>query len=676
LANAQTKVRTAIDITRSQEKINALYGGDRGAAMKGRLDAVYAGVQSVFDQFLQSNNFEAMSQATRFFQNKDGSQSNTAIWGAAGIDIKALKDKFQKIVDQVDDNILRDELEKKFRDLELKVLEFNAAGGDLGAISDNINLYRGAHQEALNRYNSTIEERDRHEENISGLESSLANAKAMGMDKATIDGINLAIQKEKEELAACNTELVKMGENGINFEKSLKGEALKNIQANLNKASQGLDAMQNAVMGVVNAAKSMAKAINKTYDVMHDGENPAWMQDMEGFLEDFGEAFEMLIAPIAAIIAMITALAIVSVTAEAMMTPLLIVMLAIIAAAVIVASIIAAFQQHDRALQRDIENLEKQIEATENAMKNLQAAAERMNGYSRLNTEIQAISKNMEIYVKRLQQAQKEEEKKNTDNDKVADFKQQAQESLDAFLNSIQDATDAITASVQDWAGSLSEALRSAFQNGENAARAFRNTAIEMVGDIVNKIIEMTVLEPMIESAINGLLGYSLDKNSNNYIVAQDRFKNSDGSINSEKLANYVTGQLSNDNAAGIYEFLRAVESGYGGVIDFINNDLAKPLKEAWAYNSDTSELSGGIQGITEDTARTLEGLANSQLAQLVLIQRSVAVMEGSGFAQVQLSWFADMQNQQRAIRTATEGIRSAIDEMRNGIRPISVQVQ
>lgn len=675
IANAQTRVKTAIDITRSQEKVNQLYGGDHGAAMKGRMDAVFAATQSVFDEFLKSNNFEAMSQATRFFTNKDGSQSSTEIWGAAGIDIEKLKEKFRKIVDNVDDNILKDELEKKFRDLELKVLEFNAAGGDLGAIHDNIQLYKGAHQEAISKYNNAIDERDRHEENIKGLNGSLANAISLGLDKETIDGINLAIQQEKEELVACNVELVKMGENGINFEKSLKAEALKNIQANISKASQGLDAMQNAVMGVVNAAKSMAKAINKVYDVMHDGENPAWMQDMEGFLEDFGEAFQMLIAPIGAVIAMIMALAIVSVTAESMMTPLLIVMLAIIAAAIIVAAIVAAFQQHDRALEREIENLEEQIEDTQNEMKNLEAAAQRMSGFRKMNTEIQALSKNYDIYKDKLKQAALEEDKKNTDNDKVKEYKQGAQEALDEFLNSLKDATDEITGSVQDWASSLSEALRSAFQNGENAARAFRNTAIEMVGDIVNKIIEMTVLEPMIENAIQGLLGYSLDKNSSNYIGAQDRFKNSDGSINSQKLADYVTGQLSNDNAEGIYQFMKSVEGGYGRVIDFINNDLAKPLKEAWAYNSDTSELSGGIQGITEDTARTLEGLANSQLAQLVLIQRSVLAIEGSGFTQIQTSWFNDILNHQKATRIATESIKTAIDEMRNGIRPMSVSM-
>ena len=668
IANAQTRVKTAIDITRSQEKVNQLYGGDHGAAMKGRMDAVFAATQSVFDEFLKSNNFEAMSQATRFFTNKDGTKSNAEIWGAAGIDIEKLKEKFRKIVDNVDDNILKDELEKKFRDLELKVLEFNAAGGDLGAIHDNIQLYKGAHQEAVERY-------DTYKAKHTVLGNQIETGGYANAEGQFVQFSNEEIQQMKEELAACNEELVKMGENGINFEKSLKAEALKNIQANISKASQGLDAMQNAVMGVVNAAKSMAKAINKVYDVMNDGENPAWMQDMEGFLEDFGDAFQMLIAPIGAVIAMIMALAIVSVTAESMMTPLLIVMLAIIAAALIVAAIVAAFQQHDRALQRDIENLEKQIEDTQNAMKNLEAAAQRMSGFRKMNTEIQALSKNYDIYKDKLKQAELEEDKKNTDNDKVKEYKQGAQEALDEFLNSLKDATDEITGSVQDWASSLSEALRSAFQNGENAARAFRNTAIEMVGDIVNKIIEMTVLEPMIENAIQGLLGYSLDKNSSNYIGAQDRFKNSDGSINSQKLADYVTGQLSNDNAEGIYQFMKSVEGGYGRVIDFINNDLAKPLKEAWAYNSDTSELSGGIQGITEDTARTLEGLANSQLAQLVLIQRSVLAIEGSGFAQIQTSWFNDILNHQKATRIATESIKTAIDEMRNGIRPMSVSM-
>lgn len=110
-------------------------------------------------------------------------------------------------------------------------------------------------------------------------------------------------------------------------------------------------------------------------------------------------------------------------------------------------------------------------------------------------------------------------------------------------------------------------------------------------------------------------------------------------------------------------------------LIDWFNNGLAEPIKEMIAWNSDTSTLSGGIQGITEDTARTLEGLSYSMLAQMVLIQRGVQSLESSGFAQVQTSWFNDMLTQQRAIRQATESINTAISDMRNGIRPLQVRV-
>ena len=673
IANAQSKVKTAVDIARSQQAVNALYGGDQGAAMKGRMNAVNDAVQSVFDEFIKSNDFAAMSNAGSYF-------------GGKGIDMDTLKAKFKKIVDGVDDDILKKELEEKFKDLELKVIEFKAETGDLGSIFENLKMYSGAHEAATNRYAEYQDKKSTLETDIQNKETEIANLsnpemyESMGLDAETaaqcLAEANQELQVMQEDLAACNQELVSMGENGQNYERKLRKAALINIQKNLTKANKALNSMSGAVSGVVSAAKSLSKAINKVYDVMHDGENPEWMQDMDAFLEDFGEAFEMLIAPVAGIIAMLQALAVASLTAEEAMTPLMIVMLAIIAAAIIVAAIVAACQQHDRKLQHEIDALEESIERTETAMKNLEAASERMNGYKKLGTQIQALALNYDVYAKKLEQAAKEEEKKNTDDKKLQEYTQGAREALDEFLNSLKETTDEMFGSVQDWATSLSDALRSAFQNGENAARAFRNTAIEMVGDIVNKIIEMTVLEPMMESAIESLLGYSLDEKSDKYIMKGDKFKNPDGSINTQKLAEYVTSKMSNDNAEGIYEFMRTVESGYGSVIDFINNDLAKPLKEAWAYNSETSALSGGIEGITEDTARTLEGLSMSMLAQLVLIQRSMLNLESSGFANVQLSWFNDMLNQQRAIRKAADSIDSILSGSRDGTRSLQVRIE
>lgn len=88
-----------------------------------------------------------------------------------------------------------------------------------------------------------------------------------------------------------------------------------------------------------------------------------------------------------------------------------------------------------------------------------------------------------------------------------------------------------------------------------------------------------------------------------------------------------------------------------------------------------TTALSGGISGITEDTARQLEGLNNSMLIQLIAISQYLSYMSNSGFAQVQVSWFNDMLSQTRAIKTATEGVYKAISDMRNGTRPMSVVI-
>lgn len=62
-------------------------------------------------------------------------------------------------------------------------------------------------------------------------------------------------------------------------------------------------------------------------------------------------------------------------------------------------------------------------------------------------------------------------------------------------------------------------------------------------------------------------------------------------------------------------------------------------------------------------------------LMQMILANRELSIISQSGFAQVQVSWFNDMLQQARATRVASEQIKQILDETRNGIRPLKVEV-
>ena len=55
---------------------------------------------------------------------------------------------------------------------------------------------------------------------------------------------------------------------------------------------------------------------------------------------------------------------------------------------------------------------------------------------------------------------------------------------------------------------------------------------------------------------------------------------------------------------------------------------LPKSIQDYLFYKSDSSSLSGGIQGITEDTARRLEAMGNSQLGEVFSINNKMSSIQ------------------------------------------------
>ena len=264
-----------------------------------------------------------------------------------------------------------------------------------------------------------------------------------------------------------------------------------------------------------------------------------------------------------------------------------------------------------------------------------------------------------------LAKAKAEEDKKNTDQDKVDDYKQKAQEFLDAFKNGFKEQLDEITGSVDEFADAVSSAMRSAFQSGENAARAMRNSVKESIGDMIEEIMKLIYLKPAIESAMEQLLGGDRDQ-------LQKMFEGEDGKFDSKKATAYLVKRLTDpDNVDAFFDTMQSFSDGYINLYESMDDRL----KEYFAFNPENSTLSGGISGVSEDTARALEGIGNSSLAQLVIANNHLASIQSHLMATIQISWFNGMLEQAKATRLAAERIDSAIDYMRKGVSPLYVKV-
>ena len=613
-------------------------------AIKRSIEALSGESTAIFDQFLKDNDFTVMFDALN---------------GMKHIDFGEMRKKLENIAKDFPP-LLKQQLLNNLTDLEQKIKDFNTSTG--GRLFANIHDYRTAGDRAQTAYNEQVQ-----------LGKDIAGDKfAMVGNQISLDGIT--DPDTIAQLMVVNQQLDKMGENGEKLERDFKKDALKGISDSAQLLSRNFNAMTDVVNAVSGALKAFVGTLNKVYDVMNDGENPDWMVAMEEDVNDWADSFESLIAPIVAVIAVIGSLAAAAIALDIAFTPLLIAMGVIIALAAVIAGVVAAFQHHDNELERSIERMKKEVEEFDKAVTNLNAAAERQTGLEKLGSTIEAIGLSLSKASEYAKMYSAEDAKKNTDYDKLKEYAQQQQEALDEFRNSLKSTIDDITKATEDWASSMGGAIRSAFQNGENAARAFRNTVKDMIGDVVENMLEMAVLQPLIENALEGWTNAKSLQNKYTYTDA-----NGIQHLDSDNYQKELLQRLGDPNKAeNFYNDMLSI----GNTLIDVENGLPSFLQDALWNNSELQSLSGGIENITEDTARRLEALGNSQLGALLNIQSILQNYIGgngmygsSPMADIQTT-IAVIQSDTTGIRMATQSLLSEIKSLRSSsVQPLHVSI-
>ena len=624
IANAKQRTESRLFNLTAHENIAREAGIYDMAAIKNLVNANQEEAKTIFDQFMKDNRLDIIAR-------KNGGQIDNSI-------LDKLEEDLRKKVEGLPD-ILRDELLSKMTDLRSEVNKYNASVGAFGSFGGAIRDYRNADEIAKEEY-------DKEDAIYKSIATQLETPELRAMlSDEEIDKLNV-------ELEASQKRLEKMGVDGEFLADKLRDIALDNLKKSISACQEEFQSMVSVVNSVVGAAKALSTT------VMNDGENPDWMKDMDGFLNDFGEAFEAIAAPMIAVISLVATLTTAIITCEAAATPLLVALGVIIAVAAVVAGVVAAFQAHDRKLEREIEDLDKHIEETQNSIKNLNAAAERMVGLAKQEKQLEALSKNLEMYHDALEKVRKEEQQRNTDPELVAKYTQESQEYLDEFLNGIHDWREEILFSVTDMASSIADAMRSAFQSGSNAAREMAAVVKQSIGDMVMNMIQLTVIEPAIQSIMEDFFGGTEKSLKERFTYEENGTKKYDY----KKAIKYFSDLVMNGDK------MEELERDFGavttGLIDFMGN-IDDKLSDYINFNSDTSSLSGGISGITEDTARQLEGIGNSMLMQQIIGNQHLEDINRHLFATVQVSWFNEMLQNSRDIKNATENLNSAISDMR-----------
>ena len=289
-------------------------------------------------------------------------------------------------------------------------------------------------------------------------------------------------------------------------------------------------------------------------------------------------------------------------------------------------------QHQQDALVRSNENLARSMEGLEDALED----AAGVDKYDVQTQQIANLQQQKQQYDMLLAL---ENEKKNGDSAKAQEYASaavDAQREIDEIMDNIQDD---VLGTADQLASTLTDPLVDAFRNGENAARAWRDAVKSYVSDVLKDILMTKVVAPKIQEILDQFMGDNTD---------------SDDILSLFKDEEKVGGLVDSLNDVGT------------GLIDDFNN-LPSSIKDLIGFNSEQSSLSGGISGITEDTARQLEGLSNSQLMQLILINRTLTqYLEAATTSSDNNQYMANVQTHLQQINNNVALILKHVNDLRN----------
>ena len=254
------------------------------------------------------------------------------------------------------------------------------------------------------------------------------------------------------------------------------------------------------------------------------------------------------------------------------------------------------------AIQKDIDALNTLKEGTSEYERTLK----RVNAYN----EGGAYSYQRQLMEEQMDALQKQYDAENSKKDKdveaMQDIQNQMDELRDQMLYFAEDvANDLYGIDLKGWASQLGDGLFEAWKKGEDGAEAFKRTAMDILGQVMNKVLTIGLLEPMMQDLSDYLFGTEEERKANNGKagVFGTNFELKPDEL--EKVGEYLMKGL---------EGVDAYNSALDTLDDFMKNKYGISMK---GDEESKSGLSAGIQSVTEDTADLLASYLNAVRADV-----------------------------------------------------------
>lgn len=198
-----------------------------------------------------------------------------------------------------------------------------------------------------------------------------------------------------------------------------------------------------------------------------------------------------------------------------------------------------------------------------------------------------------------------QQDKKKKSNEEIEETKSKIAELDDQIRYFSQDlAKELWGIDIKGWADQLSDALASAFENGENMAKAYRETVTSILQQMMQKMMQMQILEPMFANLQKDLFG----ENGKGGVFDPNNPKGSLSKVTKIIGDYFGKGGEGEKAITASMEFMTAFQRG-------MQSAGLTVLNEA------SNTLSSGIQGTSEETSDLLAGYVNA-LRQDVSVNR------------------------------------------------------
>lgn len=257
-------------------------------------------------------------------------------------------------------------------------------------------------------------------------------------------------------------------------------------------------------------------------------------------------------------------------------------------------------------------------------------------------------------------QRQAEIDKKKTDDSKVADYDNQIAEMKQQIKDFAEETAESLYGiNLKEWASQLGDALYEAWQKGEDGAEAFKNKVADIMGDVMNSILKISILEPAMQQLQKMLFGED----------GMSGYFGKDFSIDERELESIA------DYLMGVSE----KTDDYYSMLDKLNNYMEKKYGISMKEEENGSGLSKGIQNVTENTANLLASYINAIRADVSVKREYVRRLVEELFpaynviAQAQLRQLTMIQINTAKNVEFVEEIRDILHRNINGVNKFNV---